>query len=112
MLVDDESDVRGPAAERLRELGYSVLEAADGPTALKLLDRGAHVDLLVTDVGLPNGMNGRQLAEAMRERLPGLPVVFITGYAATVLPEGSEVIGKPFELDGLARRIEAILRRK
>ena len=111
LLVDDEKDVRGPAAVRLRELGYRVLEAADGPAALRLLDRGVSIDLLVTDVGLPGGMNGRQVAEVVRERRAGLPVLFITGYASTVLPEGSEVIGKPFDLDTLARRIEAMLHR-
>ena len=109
LLVDDERGVRAPAAERLRELGYAVLEAADGPAALNLLNDGVRPDLLVTDVGLPNGMNGRQLAEAVRERLPGVPVPFITGYAATALPEGHKVIGKPFELDTLAHRIEAML---
>jgi CheY-like chemotaxis protein len=109
LLVDDEAAVRRPAAERLRELGYRVLEAADGPEALRILQVSTHPDLLVTDVGLPNGMNGRQLAEAARERAPGLPVLFITGYAGTALPPGVEVIGKPFELDALARRVQALL---
>ncbi len=110
LLVDDEDAVRGPVAERLRELGYRVLEVTDGPAALRLLQSSPHLDLLVTDVGLPNGMNGRQVAEAMRERLPGLPVLFITGYAGSALPAGIEVIGKPFELDALARRVQALLR--
>ncbi|MDJ0391626.1 PAS domain S-box protein [Roseomonas sp. E05] len=109
LLVDDEEAVRGTAAERLRELGYRVLEVADGPAALDLLDGGAQADLLITDVGLPGGMNGRQVAEAVRERVPGLPVMFITGYAGTALPPGAEVIGKPFELDTLARRAQALL---
>ena len=108
LLVDDEDAVRGPAAERLRELGFRVLEAADGPAALRLLGE-ARPDLLVTDVGLPNGMNGRQVAEAARERWPGLPVLFITGYAGTALPSGVEVVGKPFGLDALARRVQVIL---
>ena len=69
----------------------------------------ARPDLLVTDVGLPNGMNGRQVAEAARERIPGLPVLFITGYAGMALPPGAEVIGKPFELDTLASQVQAIL---
>jgi len=107
-LVDDEDAVRHPAADRLRELGYAVLEARDGLEALRFL-ASARPDLLVTDVGLPNGMNGRQVAEAARERIPGLPVLFITGYADTSLPPGIEVIGKPFELDTLARRIQALL---
>jgi PAS domain S-box-containing protein len=110
LLVDDEDGVRGPAAERLRELGYQVLAVADGPAALRLLQAPSRVDLLVTDVGLPNGMNGRQVAEAARERMPTLPVLFITGYAGSVLPAGVEVIGKPFELDALARRVQAMLR--
>jgi CheY-like chemotaxis protein len=66
-------------------------------------------DLLVTDVGLPNGMNGGQVAEAVRELVPGLPVLFITGYAGTSLPADAEVIGKPFELDDLARQVEDML---
>ncbi|MCG7359771.1 response regulator [Roseomonas sp. ACRSG] len=96
--------MRGPAVDRLRELGLVVLEARDGPDALRVLSR-AMPDLLVTDVGLPNGMNGRQVAEVARERIPGLPVLFITGYASTALPPGVEVIGKPFALDALARRV-------
>jgi CheY-like chemotaxis protein len=109
LLVDDEDAVRRPAAERLRELGYEVLEAADGPTALQVLQAVKLLDLLITDVGLPNGMNGRQVAEAVRKRMPGLPVLFITGYAGTVLPAEVEVIGKPFKLDSLARRVQTML---
>lgn len=109
LLIDDEDVVRRPAADRLRELGLTVLEARDGPEALHILASSPSPDLLVTDVGLPNGMNGRQLAEAMRERLPTLPVLFVTGYAGSALPPGVEVIGKPFKLDALARRVQAIL---
>ena len=113
LLVEDEAGVRAVAAERLRELGYAVLEAEDGPAALRLLRSGVHVDLLVTDVGLPGGMNGRQVAEAAREGRPGLPVLFITGYAGSALKEhfapGMAVIGKPFTLDMLAERVRAML---
>jgi PAS domain S-box-containing protein len=112
LLVDDEDIVRAAVAERLRELGYRVLEAADGPVALRHLDGGARLDMLVTDVGLPNGLNGRQVAEAVRERCPGIPVLFITGYAGMELPPGSEVIDKPFNLDTLARRVQAALARR
>ncbi|MXP65979.1 response regulator [Roseomonas sp. M0104] len=108
LLVDDEDAVRGPAAEKLRTLGLVVLEARDGPEALHVL-ASARPDLLVTDVGLPHGMNGRQVAEAAREHIPGLPVLFITGYAGTALPPGMEVINKPFKLDNLAQRVLAIL---
>ncbi|MGA7329844.1 MAG: response regulator [Rhodomicrobium sp.] len=109
LLVDDEEVAREAAAERLRELGYHVLEAADGPSAVRLLESGASIDMLVTDVGLPNGMNGRQVAEAVRERLPGIPLLFITGYAGMELPSKSEVLEKPFDLDALARRIKLAL---
>jgi len=70
LLVDDEDGVREPASEHLRGLGYRVFEAADGATALRMLDTIARLDLLVTDVGLPNGMNGRQVAEAVRQHRP------------------------------------------
>jgi PAS domain S-box-containing protein len=110
LLVDDEEGVRRTAADRLRDLGHTVVEAADGPEALRMMV-GTRPDLLVTDVGLPNGMNGRQVAEAARERIPGLPVLFITGYAGTVLPPGVEVIAKPFDLDTLARRVGTLLGR-
>jgi PAS domain S-box-containing protein len=111
LLVDDEDAVREAMAERLRELGYRVLEASDGPAGLHLLDAGASIDMLVTDVGLPNGINGRQVAEAVRARQPGIPLLFVTGYAGIELPPGSEVIDKPFDLDTLARRVQAALAR-
>lgn len=110
LLVDDEVAVRQPTAAWLRELGYAVLEAGDGPEALRVLASARPV-LLITDVGLPNGMNGRQLAEAVREWMPDVPVLFITGYAGTALPPGMEVIRKPFDLDTIARRVQSIIQR-
>ncbi len=113
LLVEDEVGVRAMAAEYLRDLGHTVLEAGDGPTALDFLHSGLHVDLLLTDVGLPGGMNGRQVADAARERRPGLLVLFITGYAGGALDgrlaPGMEVIGKPFALDALASKVRAML---
>lgn len=113
LLVEDEEGVRAIAAEHLRELGYAVLEAVDGPAALRLLHSGVQMDVLVTDVGLPGGLNGRQVAEAVRARRPGLPVLFITGYAGTALDSplspGMEVIGKPFKLDALVDRVRVLL---
>ncbi|MDB5243824.1 MAG: hypothetical protein JWP57_4450, partial [Spirosoma sp.] len=108
LLVDDEDAARQPATDRLRELGYTVLEARDGPEAMRILGT-TRPNLLVTDVGLPNGMNGRQLAEAAREEVPGLPVLFISGYAGTSLPPGIDMIDKPFELDILVRRVRMVL---
>ena len=113
LLVEDEDGVRAMVVEHLRELGYAVLKAEDGPAALRLLRSGTRVDLLVTDVGLPGGMNGRQVADAAREHRPGLPVLFVTGYAGNAL-DGQlaprmEVIGKPFALDILAAKVRAML---
>ena len=102
LLVEDEEVVRSVAAEQL--------EAPDGAAALELLQAGMRVDLLVTDVGLPGGLNGRQVADAARDRQPDLPVLFITGFAGSVLKEqlapGMEVIGKPFALDALAAQVQ------
>jgi PAS domain S-box-containing protein len=115
LLVEDEAGVREVAAEHLRGLGYRVVEAADGPEALRVLhgSQGPGVDVLVTDVGLPGGLNGRQVAEMARERRPDLPVLFITGYAGSVLEEylapGMAVIGKPFALDALAAKVGGMI---
>ena len=111
LLVEDEPAVRNLAAETLRDCGYIVLEAVDGPSGLATLASEARVDLLVTDVGLP-GLNGRQLADAARESKPTLPVLFITGYAGVALdgglPPGMAAIAKPFSLDVLAERVAAM----
>ena len=109
LLVDDEDVAREAVAERLRELGYRVLEAADGPSALHLLDSGARVDMLVTDVGLPNGMNGRQVAEAVRERRPGHPGVVhhrLRRHRASARQRGDRQALRPRHL---ARRVQAAL---
>ena len=109
LLVEDEPEVRAVAAEHLRDLGYEVIEAEDGSAALRLLRAAPRLDVLVTDVGLPAGLNGRQVADAAREVRPDLPVLFITGYAGDALEDrlapGMEVIGKPFTLDALAARV-------
>jgi CheY-like chemotaxis protein len=110
--VEDELAVRTLAAEALRDHGYAVLEAKDGPSGLAALAGAARVDILVTDVGLP-GLNGRQLADAVRARRPALPVLFVTGYAGTALadalPPGMSVIAKPFALDALVEKVAAML---
>ncbi len=109
LLVEDETMLRQAAAEWLREAGYRVLVAPDGAAVMRLLHGAGRVDALVTDVGLPGGMNGRQLADAAHARRPGLPVLFVTGYAGTALPPGAEVIRKLFTLDELAERVWGIL---
>ncbi|MRT28936.1 MULTISPECIES: response regulator [Herbaspirillum] len=115
LVVDDEPLVRMVTVEVLSDLGYHVLEAEDGPSALKVLAACPELDLLVTDVGLPNGMNGRQLADAIRAPRPELPVLFVTGYAENAvlnhghLERGMQVLTKPFAADVLARRVRELV---
>jgi CheY-like chemotaxis protein len=115
LVVDDEAGIRMIMSEVLAELGYQVLEAHDGPSALRILDSDAHLDLLVTDVGLPGGMNGRQVADAAKVRRPHLKVIFVTGYAENAaigngfVGNGMQVITKPFPIDEFVRRIKAVV---
>ncbi|WP_082491382.1 response regulator [Duganella sp. Leaf126] len=115
LVVDDEPLVRSVAVEVLRDLGYDVSEAEDGPSALNAFAARPDIDMLVTDVGMPNGMNGRQLADAIRVRRPGLPILFITGYAEyTVLNHGDldagmQVLTKPFAAEQLGQRVGELL---
>ncbi len=118
LMVEDSAEVRAYSAEVLRELGYEVLEAADGPSALDLLGRsaGARVDLLFADVILPGGMTGTALDERARALRPGLKVLFTTGYARSApdsasgrLDPGTEIIAKPFTYADLAARTRAVL---
>ena len=115
LIVDDEPTVRMLVLEVLEELGYAALEAADGAAGLKILQSEARIDLLVTDVGLPGGMNGRQMADAARLVRPNLEVLFITGYAENAvvgnghLDPGMHVMTKPFAMEALASRIKALI---
>ncbi|WP_245704618.1 PAS domain-containing hybrid sensor histidine kinase/response regulator [Belnapia rosea] len=115
LIVEDEPVVRSVLVEVLRDLGYRALEAVDGREALKLLGEDRRLDLMVTDVGLPGGMNGRQLADAARVLRPGLRILFVTGYADAAglsgdrLEPGMALIAKPFEAGALARRIRGLI---
>jgi signal transduction histidine kinase/CheY-like chemotaxis protein len=117
LVVEDEPPIRMVIADVLSDLGYTVLEAGDGRSGLKIIEAGTHVDLLITDVGLPGGMNGRQLADAARERRPNLNVLFVTGYAENspvgsgFAAQGMQVMTKPFSLEALAARIQGIIGR-
>jgi PAS domain S-box-containing protein len=115
LVVEDDEDVRTFTVATLNELGYRVLSASDARSALDGLQREPDVDLLFTDVGLPNGVNGRQLAdEALRIR-PGIKVLFTTGYARNAivhhgrLDPGVELIVKPYTQPDLARRVRRVL---
>jgi len=115
LVVEDELPIRMVIADVLSDLGYTVLEAGDGGSALKILEAGTLIDLLITDVGLPGGTNGRQLADTARQRRPDLKVLFITGYAESaavrngLIEEGMQVMTKPFALEALAAKIQGIL---
>jgi signal transduction histidine kinase len=115
LIVEDEAEVRANASEMLRELGYEVTEAPDGPTALRILESSPHVRLLFTDIGLPGGSTGRQLAdEAIRLR-PGLKVLFTTGYTRNAivhrgrLDPDIEFLPKPFTFMELAIKVRRAL---
>ena len=116
LVVEDEPVVRGLIVELLGELGYRAVEAKDGPSGLTMLQSEARIDLLITDIGLP-GLNGRQVADAAREKRPDLKVLFMTGYAenATLangfLEHGMEMITKPFPMDILAQRLTKMMGR-
>ena len=115
LVVDDDINVRSLVIEALEELGFMTLQAGDGAEALTLLQSGAPIDLLITDVGLPGGMNGRQVADGGRALRPELKVLFITGYAENAvvgnghLEPGMQVLTKPFTLDALARRVNDLV---
>nr|WP_321984992.1 PAS domain S-box protein [uncultured Lichenicoccus sp.] len=115
LVVDDEPTVRMLVTDVLEDLGYAAIEAQDGATGLHVLDSGTQIDLLVTDVGLPGGMNGRQLADAARARRPDLKVLFITGYAENavigngLLEPGMELLTKPFAMSTLGTRIRGMI---
>jgi CheY-like chemotaxis protein len=113
LVVDDEPAVRALVVDMLGDMGLGIIEAADAADALQAIEAGPAIHLLVTDVGLP-GLNGRQLADLVRQRHPGLPVLLITGYAGdaidpAALPPGIELLHKPFTLDALASRVQAAL---
>jgi CheY-like chemotaxis protein len=116
LLIDDEATIRELATEALQGLGYQVISAEDGASGLAALARAPRIDLLITDIGLPGGLNGRQVAEAVRAIKPALPVLFITGYAEqsplanAALQPGMEILTKPFALNDFARRVAGMLR--
>ena len=115
LVVDDEPAVRMAMVDGLGLIGLRCLEAADGASALAVLDQQPDIDLLVTDVGLPGGLNGRQVADEARRRKPGLGVLFVTGYADSVVLQddacepGIDVLTKPFPIEALQNRAAALL---
>ncbi len=115
LVVEDNPDVRRLVLRQLRDLGYVVIEAANGPQALKILEDGAAIDLLFTDVVMPGGMTGRQLAEAAKGRRPNLKTLFTSGYTEDSilrlgkLDPGVRLLSKPYRKHELATRIREAL---
>jgi len=103
--------------EVLADSGYAALEAGDGASGLRILQSDARIDLLITDVGLPGGLNGRQIADAARIKRPDLKVLFITGFAEKAvignghLAPGMEVITKPFAMTDMAAKVRDLIER-
>jgi len=113
LVVEDEDIVRLLVVEVLRDLGYRALEASDGPAGLRILQSPQRIDLLVTDIGLPE-LNGRQLADAARAKRPDLKVLFMTGYAESAasgdfLDKGMHIVSKPFTMENLAAKIREMI---
>ncbi|WP_460115175.1 response regulator [Pseudomonas sp. H2_D02] len=110
LVVEDDSIVRMLIVDVLEELEYKVLEAEGCEKALALLkDTDRSIDLMMTDVNMPI-MDGRELAKEARSVRPGLPILFASGYAESIdVPEGMNVIGKPFSIDQLRDKVKRIL---
>ena len=110
LLVDDDVLIAMSSADMLSDLGHQVVEAHSGKEALALIDGGATFDLLITDYSMP-GMTGAELAKAVRDRVPGLPILLASGYAD--LPSGVEMdvarLAKPYSQDQLASVLDKIL---
>jgi len=115
LVVDDEPVMRMLISDVLRDLSYTVVKAATGAEGLRVLRSERQVDLLISDIGLPGGLNGRQLADAARVHHPLLKVLFITGYAENavmgngVLEPGMQLLTKPFAMDVLTRKVRAMM---
>ncbi|HUC68912.1 MAG TPA: PAS domain S-box protein [Stellaceae bacterium] len=117
LVVEDDDDVRAHSVDILRELGYRVIAAPDGASALRVLESEPEVRLLFTDIGLPGGFNGRHLAEEACRRYPALKLLFTTAYARNALlnqgklEPGVDLVLKPFTYAALAAKIREVLDR-
>lgn len=115
LVIDDEVLIRMLVVDALEDMGVTAAEAGSGPEGLAILEQMDRIDLLITDVGLPGGMNGRQVAERAREMRPDLKVLFITGYAENAalnhghIGPGTRVLTKPFSVADLTAKIESLL---
>ena len=115
LVVEDDTDVRTLAVALLRDLGYESLEAADAQSALRMLETSSQINLLFTDVILPGGVNGLELAAQVGQRRPGIGVLYTSGYTENAIihqgrfDEGMALLKKPYKKSHLARKIRAVL---
>jgi PAS domain S-box-containing protein len=115
LIVEDDDTVRATTADMLADLGYQVLRARDANSAIAIIESGVAIDLLFTDVVMPGAFGATELARRAQERLPGLPVLFTSGYTENAiihggrLEQGVELLSKPFTQDELARKLRKIL---
>ena len=115
LLVEDEPAVRLVMADVLADNGYEVLEADTGEKALRQIRSAARIDLLLSDVGLPGGMNGRQLADAARDYRPDLKVLFVTGYdeqaalGSGQMSDGMAILTKPFNIASFSTKVQDLM---
>jgi PAS domain S-box-containing protein len=114
LVVEDDARVRRVATARLRELGYRVLEAVDGPSALEIVEQADKIDLVFTDIVMPGGMNGLELARALRAARPEMRILFTSGYAEPDVmtkthAEGAGWLRKPYAAVDLARKLREVL---
>ena len=115
LVVEDDADARATLAAMVTELGYRVVEAENGASALPILQQERPVDILLSDVIMPGGMNGLDLAKAARKRRPDIRVLFVSGYDRMVIAQATryddslKLLNKPFSLTDLARELSALL---
>ncbi len=118
LVVEDDSAVRGTVADLLSELGYRVLDAPDAEQALAIIDSGAVIDLLFTDVVMPGPLRSADLASAARERVPGIAILFTSGYTENAIVHGGrmgdgvELLSKPYSREALALKLRQVLRKR
>lgn len=115
LVVEDDDFVRDHVCDQLTALGYRVSSAANGAEAMTIIRAAGPIDLLMTDVVMPGGMNGRQLADAAVQVRPGLRVLFTSGYSENVLmeddrlPSDIQLLSKPYRRQELANKVRAVL---
>ncbi len=115
LVVEDDADARSTLAAMVTELGYRVLEAENGRSALPILEQERPVNILLSDVIMPGGMNGVDLAKAARKRRPDLKVLFVSGYDHTAIAHATKyddslrLLNKPFSLTDLSRELQALI---